>query len=221
MFIIKTISNKSTLIKLFLGLSGVIFSLIIYFQYQNYLLSAYPEARIDYSEILKSNENSSSQLSLKIKFRLRNRSVLALVFYGRERQFSILYRYLVPNLKVNGGVLDKIIFAVRTDKKSDLDYLDSIMKQNRSYFERVFLTKQNFVKFYRILKDDDLIFKIDDNVVFISNGTFEKMLDEYLNNNGFIRSANVVNHPLLSIVHARIRAILPFVLEQHSIIFRC
>ena len=142
---------------------------------------------------------------------VRESQIIGLVFYGRQKQFSILYRYLLRNLKVNGGVLDKIIFAVRTDKKSDLDYLNDIMKQNHSYFERVFLTNQNFVKFYNFLNDEDLIFKIDDDIVFIANGTFEKMLKEYETNNGFILSANVVNHPLLSIVHSRIRAILPFV----------
>ena len=36
------------------------------------------------------------------------------------------------------------------------------------------------------------------------------MLEEYLTKNHFILSANVVNHPQLSYVHARLRAILPF-----------
>lgn len=136
--------------------------------------------------------------------------VVGLVFYGRKRQFSILFRYLQRNLKVNGGVLDKIIFAVRTDNITDLNYLEDIMKQNYSYYERVILTNKNFDSFYSFLKDDDLIFKIDDDIVFIANGTFEKMLKEYEQNNGFILSANVVNHPLLSLAHTRIKAILPF-----------
>jgi hypothetical protein len=145
--------------------------------------------------------------------------VVALIFYGRERQFSILYRYLLANLKVNGGVLDKIIFAVRTDKKSDLDFLNKIMTNSTyssNFKVNMDCNNDDFDKCYNSLKDDDLVFKIDDDIVFISNGTFERMLDEYLNNNGFILSANVINHPLLSIVHARIRAILPFVESNNN-----
>jgi hypothetical protein len=201
-------SDESILLKIILGSSVSIVFLIIYLHYGS--ISS------DYSKIPNLNENNQNGLNLKVKKQINNTTVIGLVFYGRERQFSILYRYLLPNLKVNGGVLDKIIFAVRTDKKSDLGYLDAIMKQNHSYFERVFLTNQNFVNFYHMLKDDDLVFKIDDDIVFISNGTFERMLDEYLNNNGFILSANVINHPLLSIVHARIRAILPFVESNNN-----
>ena len=63
---------------------------------------------------------------------------------------------------------------------------------------------------YTIIYNNDLVFKMDDDVVFISNGTFEKMLEEYLTKSHFILSANVVNHPQLSYVHARLRAILPF-----------
>ena len=51
----------------------------------------------------------------------------ALVFYGRKAQATILIRYLEKNLKVNGGILDKIVFNVKTDNKIDLEYLDSIL----------------------------------------------------------------------------------------------
>ncbi len=63
---------------------------------------------------------------------------------------------------------------------------------------------------YTCLDDDDLVFKIDDDIVFISNGSFENMIIEYLKNDHFILSANVVNHPILSASHLRLRAILPF-----------
>ena len=136
---------------------------------------------------------------------------IALVFYGRKKQASILLRYLNQNVKENGGVLEKIIFAVKTNKKEDLEYLDSIMNQNKSYFERIdFGANTNFKELYATLNDDDLVFKIDDDIVFISNGTFEKMINEYLTHKLLFLSANVINHPLLSSVHARLRAILPF-----------
>ena len=139
------------------------------------------------------------------------KKVYALVFYGRRKQASILLRYLEPNAKQNGGILDKIVFAVKTNNTEDLVYLETIMNQNKTYFERVTFSNTNqYTEIYSTLDDDDLIFKIDDDIVFIADGTFERMYDEYIENQLLFLSANVVNHPLLSYVHARMRAVLAF-----------
>jgi hypothetical protein len=128
----------------------------------------------------------------------------AVVFFGRRRQTEILLRYLEKSVKANGGVLDKIVFAVKTSKKEDLEYLDEIMVQKKPYIERImFAATGHFREIYAGMNDNDLVFKIDDDVVFIANGTFEKMIQEYMSNQLLFLSANVVNHPLLSYVHAR------------------
>ncbi len=135
----------------------------------------------------------------------------ALIFYGRKAQATILLRYLEKNLKVNGGILEKIVFNVKTNNKKDLEYLDSISKQNKSYFEkRVIPFNHDFKGVYDYLPDDDLIFKIDDDIFFIAPNTFENMLKEYLINNLIVLSTNAINHPLLSHVHARMMAPIPF-----------
>jgi hypothetical protein len=135
----------------------------------------------------------------------------ALIFYGRKAQAKILLRYLEKNLRVNGGILEKIVFNVKTNNKIDLEYLDSILKQNKSYFEkRIFPANYDFKELYDNLPDEDLIFKIDDDIVFIAPNTFENMLKEYLINNLIVLSANVINHPFLSHVHARMMAPIPF-----------
>ena len=148
----------------------------------------------------------------KNQYNLRN--IIAFVLYGRKKPASILFRYLEKNLKINGGILDKIFIAVRTNNTEDLIFLESYLKENEAYKEnyeiKKFKPNINFKELYTVLDDNDLVFKIDDDVVFISNGTFEKMTIEYLKNKHFILSANVVNHPLLFCVHARLRAILPF-----------
>ena len=148
----------------------------------------------------------------KNKYNLRN--IIAFVLYGRKRTASILFRYLENNLKINGGILDKIFIAVRTNNVEDLKFLESYLNENELYKEnyeiKKFNASCNYKELYVVLDDNDLVFKIDDDVVFISNGTFEKMTIEYLKNKHFILSANVVNHPILSCVHARLRAILPF-----------
>jgi hypothetical protein len=61
------------------------------------------------------------------------------------------------------------------------------LSQNKSYFEqRIFESTLSFRLFrevYQFFEDNDLVFKIDDDVVFISNGTFERMIEEYATNN--------------------------------------
>ena len=147
-----------------------------------------------------------------VDFNNNGSPVYAMVFFGRKAQTSILLRYLEKNVKENGGILDKILFCVRTKNQDDLDYLDTIMSQNKSYFETLrFKPNLPYSDIYENVKDDDLVFKIDDDIVFISDGTFEKMYEEYVTKDLLFLSANVVNHPLLSYAHARIKAILPFV----------
>ena len=86
------------------------------------------------------------------------------------------------------------------------------MNKRKHEFERLNLSvnNHNYKEAYTNLNADDLIFKIDDDVVFISNGTFERMLEAYLTNDLLILSANVVNHPILTYVHSKLGAILPF-----------
>jgi hypothetical protein len=173
---------------------------IIFISYSNF------EIKI-FNEIPKINRNED--LFKKANFKVNN--TYALVFFGRRAQTQILMRFLVKNLKINGGVLDKIVFAVKTKNKEDLEYLDSIMRQNKTYFKRVlFPSTKHYREIYLSMEDNDLVFKIDDDIVFIHDGTFERMLEEYFNDNLLFLSANVVNHPLLSHVHARMMANMPF-----------
>ncbi len=180
----------------------LIFTTIYFLSYLKY----YHEKDGNYSTV---KLKSFSFDSYKIQYKIRN--TVGFVFYGRKRSASILIRYLDRNLKKNGGILDKIIFAVKTNNQEDLEYLKRFLEQNGEYYSRVdFSSDSNYKVLYTVLHDDDLVFKIDDDIVFISNGTFENMIEEYLTGTHFILSANVVNHPILSDVHVKFRAILPF-----------
>ena len=143
------------------------------------------------------------------------KSIYALVLYTRKNHASILLRYLLPNLTKNGGILHKIVFAVKTNNTESLNYLESILKKNEPYLQQIRFSNSNrYREIYVTLRDDDLIFKIDDDIVFIADGTFERMYEEYMKNKLLFLSANVVNHPLLSYVHARMRAIVAFYEES-------
>jgi hypothetical protein len=178
----------------------VLFSVFYISFYSNFPINGYLENQYI---------SNTADLFRKANFHVNN--TYALVFFGRRAQTQILMRYLVKNLKINGGVLDKIVFAVKTENKDDLEYLDSIISQNKTYYQKViFSSDKRYAEIYLTIEDDDLVFKIDDDIVFISDGTFERMLEEYFNKDLLFLSANVINHPLLSYVHARMLAILPY-----------
>ena len=163
-------------------------------------------------QVSRNNKDVIQNANLNEKANFIVNNTYALVFFGRKKQTSILMRYLIKNLKINGGVLDKIVFAVKTDKKEDLEYLDSVMNQNKSNFQRInFKNSGRYREIYVTLQDNDMIFKIDDDIVFIADYTFERMIEEYFTKNLLFLSGNVVNHPLLSHVHARMMAISPYV----------
>jgi hypothetical protein len=139
-------------------------------------------------------------------------NITGLVFFGRKQNVEILIKYLKVNLRKNGGILDRIKFAVKTKNKDDLDYLNELIKLNPNEFSRTEFDPDNknaFASMYDLIKDDEYFFKIDDDIIFIKNGTFENMFIEYSSKNHMFLSANVVNHPRLSDVHAVHGAIQP------------
>ena len=64
------------------------------------------------------------------------------------------------------------MIAVRTNSQEDLNYLVNFLNKNKNskccYEKKTFDAKANYKAIYTVLHDNDLVFKIDDNVVFIS-----------------------------------------------------
>ncbi|KAI9218468.1 hypothetical protein BC828DRAFT_350410 [Blastocladiella britannica] len=134
------------------------------------------------------------------------------VFYGRRQTVSILHSYIERNLVDRGGMIHKVHFVVHTEDAADLAFLDQLLARQPRYV-RVALEARNQMDFsvhYEWLPRDRLMFKIDDDVVFIEDGAFEAMLEEKLRNRFLFVSANVVNHPVLSTVHAQMAALVPY-----------
>jgi hypothetical protein len=91
--------------------------------------------------------------------------------------------------------------------------LNNYLSTHRDGYELVELS--SFKRLYSAFPDEDLIFKIDDDIVFIANGTFERMVDEYFKNDHFIQSANVINHHSFSVLHAKMGLMKPFNIENN------
>lgn len=46
-------------------------------------------------------------------------------------------------MRVNGGQLDEVIFAVKTQKQEDLDYLEELLLEHKEYSKHVASTEYN------------------------------------------------------------------------------
>ena len=152
--------------------------------------------------------------SYKKKYKVKN--IVACVFYGRKVYTEILFRYLDSNLKINGGILDKIIIlnhlmGTKSNITIESEFLRSYLNAHKyNYEEFKFETRDTYPMMYSFLKDDDLVFKVDDDIVFIANNTFKNMVEDYFTNDRFVLSANIINHHSLSGVHAYMNTMLPF-----------
>ena len=89
-------------------------------------------------------------------------------------------------------------------------FLNNYIAEHTEGYEIIKFDRPSFKKLYTALHGDDLVFKIDDDIVFISNGTFEKMVEEYFKNDHFMLSANVINHHTMSAIHANMNLMVPF-----------
>ena len=66
-------------------------------------------------QVFNENPKINQKIDVLKKANFRVNNTYALVFFGRRAQTKILIRYLHKNLKINGGVLDKIVFSVKTE----------------------------------------------------------------------------------------------------------
>lgn len=91
--------------------------------------------------------------------------IIALIFYGRVETVSILDCYLKQNLVSNGGFLDEVHWAVNTDDRERLNYLESLVKSNDRYI-KIKLPGLGFDSIWaNAVKRGNIYIKIDDDVV--------------------------------------------------------
>lgn len=129
-------------------------------------------------------------------------SVTAVVFWGRRRYVVILAQYLERNLVANGGVVDKILLLTgapvhQSDAGSTRDIIQSLQDKYPGSVSEVSMCKDIFgCAFNEILTDDRTVYvKLDDDTLFIKDGTFEHLVYENLGNAGYLFYApNIVNH---------------------------
>ena len=156
--------------------------------------------------------------------------IIALIFYGRPETVSILDCYLKQNLVSNGGFLDEVHWAVNTDNRDSLNYLDRLVKTSHDY-KKIVLPGLGFDSVWKhAVQRGNLYIKMDDDIVgsfltfscsgcsyaqvYVHKDAIPNLIYTKLRHpDAFDVSANIVNSPSLSWLHSHLGAIHPYLPE--------
>jgi hypothetical protein len=127
-----------------------------------------------------------------------NYKVKVLIFAGRRETMSIL----MPQIK--SKYIDEIIIGVNTNNQDDLKYIYSLKEKEPkiTYLEVPKnikrCTQQSFRFFYTKMEDENTIyFKLDDDLIYIEPGYFEKTLKFRIEHPEYICIyPMIINNPL-------------------------
>ena len=124
------------------------------------------------------------------------------------------------NLKENGGILDAVQFvnyrSFDAKKDPDSEYLERLVNTSTSYSSRDLQHQAGWQEIWKTqhFRNDTLYFKLDDDVVFIEDGTMEEMAHLLVNRPDFlVATANEINNPEMDWRHLHTGAIKPYLPE--------
>ena len=130
---------------------------------------------------------SVAQLQQKILQTLdaQGRSVVLVLYFGRERYMRILLPYLLRNLRQHGGIVDRIVMCMTTMVPQDRKYAATLTGlPNVTLHEppKDMLLMEQWLHFWNLLRTDAsaVYVKVDDDLLFIADGTIEWLIHEKL-----------------------------------------
>ena len=138
---------------------------------------------------------------------LSSTRVEVVVFTGRRDRLRILLRYLRRDLRLAGGVVDKVIFALWQVTQRDVSFIQEQVKRTPEAFEVRDFTEEKLgadrmVQLYQSLNESETVYvKVDDDVVYIAEHAIANLVRERLRERCLLVSANVVNHAIMSALH--------------------
>jgi hypothetical protein len=138
--------------------------------------------------------------------------IVAIIFYGRPATVSILDCYLKRNLVKNGGMLDEVVWIMRTNNTEHIAWLNTLMKTEPDYSQwHVNFTDGDYRGAYDPVENGTMYIKIDDDIVFMEDTAIPTIVEaKYNHPEHYIVSANIMNQPSLSYVHFRLGAVHPY-----------
>ena len=119
----------------------------------------------------------------------RDKKIIACSPVGRRESMKCLFKQILKNRHV----IDEYHLWVNTDVKEDLDFIHEYAKQNPDFVRlkhgcdpldpEQMGKSHNVKRFYNYcVEPNTFYFKIDDDIIFIEDGTFEKMIQYKVDN---------------------------------------
>ncbi|KAL8644713.1 MAG: hypothetical protein Q9226_007627 [Calogaya cf. arnoldii] len=140
--------------------------------------------------------------------------IIGLIFFGRPTTIAILDCYLKKNLVTNGGFLDEVLFAVNTDNKADIKYLDQLIKTNKLYKKITYPVLGYKEAWEHSVVPEHMYIKIDDDMVFFDdNAVANVVYSKVKHPDSLLVVANLVNSPETGWLHYHFGAIHSYLPE--------
>ena len=119
----------------------------------------------------------------------QNKKIIACSPVGRRESMKCLFKQILKNKHI----IDEYHLWVNTDVKEDLDFIHEYAEQNPNFVQlkhgcdpldpKQMGRAHNVKRFYNYcVEPNTLYFKIDDDIIFIEDGTFEKMIQYKVDN---------------------------------------
>ena len=212
--------KETYLLKYFLSLLVVfLFQLILFLPYELHSTNPAPVT------VGPTVQNRGKPVDVQMDIESNRGRVHVCIFTGRWRYLRILLPYLYRELRQNGGVVDKVLFAMlgyteetQVKLKNFSETANSILNDKAFqlvYFKKDPITKNvKLAKFYddvhyyvfQRLKENplDVYFKIDDDIVYLRPNVFGTMLMKKNSSDCFIHFANIVSNWRCNWLHQQI-----------------
>jgi hypothetical protein len=132
---------------------------------------------------------------------------------GRQRFVEILHKYLI-DLR---HIIDNHVWWINTNNQSDIDYLESLVKEYPDFYSTKYLPNHpnytfnnlNIHNFFDESVDENTVYvRFDDDIVFIEKSEFENFIKFRIKNpQYFLVYANIVNNNFCTFIHQMIGAV--------------
>ena len=142
-----------------------------------------------------------------------NVAVTAIVFCCRSPFFEILDTYLLKSLRVNGGVVDNVVFLMNLRERDNVvNHVAEAVSMTPEYSMVDYGRFVPFTTLYEAFDDSSRVYiKLDDDIVYMSPNAIHDLVSAQLNAtpSQCLFSANVINHTRLSNFHQKHGAMIP------------
>jgi len=131
-----------------------------------------------------------------------------LVYFGRREYITTLNAYIERDLRRNGGVVDRVLWALVRYTTDDVRYLAALQRRNPDVYVIPPIKGGGWDVVWRLANEPGTYYiKVDDDIQYIAPGAIAELVREKKRNRFLFISGNVINHGVISSVHQELAQI--------------